>query len=77
MSLCKCVVLHVPCVSDKFLLYKDESARGVGGVLCVSSDDKQFPVHFFSRQLRGAETHYSATELAVVLNMLTSSGLWL
>ena len=34
-SLCKNVVLCVPCPSDIIVLCTDYSARGVGGVLCV------------------------------------------
>jgi len=36
---------------------------GIGGVLQVLRDDEWQPAAFYSRQLRGAETRYSATEL--------------
>ena len=39
-SLCKNVVLCVPCPSDIFVLCTDASARGVGGVLCVQRNEK-------------------------------------
>jgi len=38
-----------------YVLYTDASAKGVGGVLSVFREGTNFPVGFYSRQLRGAE----------------------
>ena len=46
-----------------FYLRTDASACGVGTVLNVERDGVVLPVAFFSRQLRGPETRYSAMEL--------------
>ncbi len=62
-SLCSHCVLTVPCVSDVFQLHTDASGVGVGCVLNVIRDGVEYPVAFYSRQLRGAEKRYSATEL--------------
>ena len=48
---------------DKFILHTDASGRGIGSVLNVFREGETLPVAFYSRQLRGAETRYSATEL--------------
>ena len=70
-GLCKNVVLCVPCSSDIFVLCTDASARGVGGVLCVQRKKKELPVAFYSRQLRGPECQYSATELEALAVVMT------
>ncbi len=62
-SLCSRVVLYVPVSSDSFVLYTDSSGGGVGACLHVVREEDEFPVAFFSRQLRGAERNYSVTEL--------------
>ena len=46
-----------------FVLQTDASMCGMSGVLNVIRDGAELPVGFYSRQLRNAETHYSATEL--------------
>ena len=56
-------ILTIPTPSDKFVLQTDASARGIAGVLSVIRKEEELPVGFFSRQLRPAETRYSATEL--------------
>ena len=56
-------VLNVPLCSDMFLVQTDASVFGVSGVLSVCRDGAELPVGFFSRQLREAETRYSASEL--------------
>jgi len=61
--LCNAVVLFIPTQNDTFKLYTDASGGGVGGCLHVVRDDKELPVAFFSRQLRGAERRYTVTEL--------------
>ncbi len=62
-QLCESVCLCVPCVSDVFVLESDASSMGVGAVLSVVRDEEKLPVAFFSKQLRGAQTRYSAQEL--------------
>ena len=56
-------VLHVPVLNDIFVLETDASLSGVGAALYVDRDNTLLPVAFYSRQLRGAEKNYSATEL--------------
>ena len=55
--------LCVPIPSDELSIVCDASGRGLGGVLQVLRDGEWTPSAYFSRQLRGAETRYSATEL--------------
>jgi len=62
-SICDFVVLTIPTVSDVFVVSCDASSIGVGGVLCVSRDDKELPVSFYSRQLSPREQKFAATEL--------------
>ena len=65
-KLCKRVVLHVPGEADMLFLRTDASKKGVGCVLCAVNPDErdtQRPVAFYSAQLQGAQTRYSATEL--------------
>ncbi len=62
-SLSESVCLHVPCVSDVFVLDTDASCTGVGAVLSVVRGGEKLPVAFFSRQLHGAQKNYSAQEL--------------
>ncbi len=63
VSLCERVVLHVPLLSDVFVLYCDASGCGLGACLHVVRDGEELPVAFYSRQLRGAEVRYTVTEL--------------
>ena len=67
-SLCKNVVLCIPCPSDIFELCTDASTREVGSVLCVQRKEKELPVAFYSRQLRDPECRYSSTELEALLD---------
>ncbi len=62
-QLCSSVCLIVPCVSDIFVLECDASACGVGAVVSVERGKDQNPVALFSRQLKGAQSRYSAQEL--------------
>ena len=48
---------------DVFELHTDASGQGIGSVLNVIRQNSVLPVAFHSRQLRGAERRYSATEL--------------
>ena len=61
--LCDVTVLHVPLPGDVFSLHTDASGDGIGAVLNIERDEGDLPVSFYSRQLRGAETNYSVTEL--------------
>ena len=59
-SLCSHVVLHVPCACDVVVLYyTGTSDGGLRGCLHVIRDEQEFPVAFFSHQLRGAEHSYT------------------
>ena len=49
--------------SDCFSSVTDVSGLGIGGVLQVKRGDQWEAAAFFSRQLRGTEQRYSATEL--------------
>ena len=53
-------VLTIPLCTGHFELQIDASGKGLRGVF---SDGVELPVAFYSWQLRGAETRYSASEL--------------
>jgi len=55
--------LCIPLPSDTFSVVTDASGLGVGGVLQVWREDRWEAAAFYSRQLRGPEQRYSATEL--------------
>ena len=61
--LCSVCALTIPSSEDCFTLNTDASGLGIGATLNVIRDGVEKPVAFFSRQLQGAEKHYSATEL--------------
>lgn len=63
VSLCNKCILHVPSHDDEYVVHTDASGKGIGGVLNVKRGEDILPVAFYSRQLRGAELRYSATEL--------------
>ena len=56
-------MLTIPSQEDVFTLHSDASGLGVGATLNVLRDGVELPVGFYSKQLQGAEKHYSATEL--------------
>ena len=60
---CTPVNLCVPLLSDVLSIVSDASGRGIGGILQVQRYGDWVPSAYFSRQLRGAEHRYSATEL--------------
>ena len=62
-SLCYHVILCVTCQTDSFVLCTDASGKGVRGVYYVHRKDKLLPTAFYSRQLRGPERRFSATEI--------------
>ena len=55
--------LHIPLVSDVFVLQTNVFTKGASGVLCVCRDGAELPVAFYSRQLKERESNYAATEL--------------
>ena len=61
--LCTVCALTIPSSEDMFVLNTDASGLGIGATLNVVRDGVEKPVAFFSRQLQGAQKHYSATEL--------------
>ena len=63
VSLCNICVLTVPSPEDCFSLHTDASGRGIGATLNVVRDGVVKPAAYFSKQLLGAQRHYSATEL--------------
>ncbi len=58
-----CVLLSFLLVMMFFSIVTDACVSGVGGVLQVKRKDVWLPAAFFSRQTKGAEKCYSATEL--------------
>ncbi len=63
LCLCDHVCLTVPVENDEFSLECDASSTGVGAVLSVRREGEWRPVAFFSKQLKGAQSRYSAQEL--------------
>ena len=63
MFFCNPLTLCVPVLEDIVSIVSDASGRGIGGVLQVKREEEWWPAAYFSRQLRGAEHRYSATEL--------------
>ena len=61
--LCDVCSLTIPSSEDVFVLNTDASGLGIGATLNVIRDGVEKPVAFFSRQLQGAQKHYTATEL--------------
>ena len=61
--LCDVCALTIPSSEDVFVLNTDASGLGIGATLNVIRDGVEKPVAFFSRQLQGAQKHYTATEL--------------
>ena len=61
--MCSCTKLVVPLPSDNFSILTDASGVGIGGVLQVLRDEEWVAAAYYSRQTKGSETRYSATEL--------------
>ena len=59
----KCCSLCIPLPEDVFSVVTDASGLGIGGILQVWREGRWEAATFHSRQLRGAEQRYSATEL--------------
>ena len=55
--------LTIPSQEDCFSLHTDASGLGIGATLNVMREGEELPVAYFSKQLQGAQRHYSATEL--------------
>ena len=63
VSLVDVCCLTIPTQEDEFTLHCDASGSGIGATLNVERGGKKMPVAFYSKQLQGAQHHYSATEL--------------
>ena len=63
VSLVNVCCLTIPTQEDVFTLHCDASGAGIGATLNVERGGKKMPVAFYSKQLQGAQHHYSATEL--------------
>ena len=63
VSLCNVCCLTIPTQEDEFQLHTDASGSGIGATLNVIRGGVWRPVAFYSKQLQGAQHHYSATEL--------------
>ena len=61
--MCHNTTLIIPLPSDTFSVVTDASGLGIGGVLQVLREGEWEVAAYYSRQTRGAETRYSATEL--------------
>ena len=59
---CSCV-LQISLPEDIMSIVTDASGSGLGGILQVRREDRWEAAAFFSRQTRGPEKRYSATEL--------------
>ena len=59
----KACILTIPLPEDDMSIVTDASGLGIGGVLQVRRYSKWEAAAFYSRQTRGAEQRYSATEL--------------
>ena len=57
-KLCDHCLLTIPVHSDSYSLHTDASARGLGAVLNVKTEEHEPPVAFYSRQLREAEARH-------------------
>ena len=55
-------ILHLPDMSQQFILQTDASDTGVGSVLLQEHDGKLFPIAYNSRKLLPREKNYSAIE---------------
>ena len=62
-ALSNCCMLYIPVSCNKFLLQTEASGRGIGAILSVIRVGEELPASFFSKKLKPAGTHYSATEL--------------
>ena len=60
---CDSCVLEIPLPQDEFSLVTDASGFGLGAVLQVKRKEGWTAAAFYSRQMRGPERRYSASEL--------------
>jgi len=65
------IIFVIPLPQDSYSIVTDASGLGIGGVLQVWRDEKWEAAAFFSRQLRGPEQRYSATELEALALVAT------
>ena len=61
--MCNSSKLIVPLPTDRFSIITDASGLGIGGVLQVEREGDWLAAAYYSRQTKGAEIRYSATEL--------------
>ncbi|MGR0272104.1 ribonuclease H family protein, partial [Klebsiella pneumoniae] len=59
-------MLVYPDFHDPFILATDASSMALGAVLSQVRDGEERPICYASRQLRGPEKNYSATELELL-----------
>ena len=64
-------MLCIPLPQDTFSQVTDASGLGIGGILQVRRNGEWEAAAFFSRQLRGPEHRYSATELEALAVVAT------
>ena len=62
-SLSHTCMLTIPLPDDQMSIVSDASGGGIGGVVQVKRGETWEAAAFYSHQTRGAEHHYSATEL--------------
>ena len=62
-SVCNSCILTIPLPEDTMSIVTDASGSGIGGVLQVRRETGWEAAAFYSRQTRGPEHRYSATEL--------------
>ena len=60
---CDACALEIPLPQDEFSLLTDASGLGLGGVLQVKRNGEWTAAAFYSRQTKGPERRYSASEL--------------
>ena len=66
ISIAHACCITIPTPDDDMSIATDASGKAIEGILQVKREDKWEPAGFFSRQLRGAEFRYSATETEVL-----------
>jgi len=69
--ICNTCDLCIPLPEDEYSLVTDASGLGIGGVLQVRRNGQWEAVAFFSRQLKGAEQRYFATEMEALAMVAT------
>ena len=65
--MCHLCSLTIPLPSDRFSIITDASGLGIGGMLQILREAEWKTAAYYSRQTKGAETRYSATELEALV----------